>query len=164
MPRHARPLTEEQALGWAAAHRRLTGRWPHADSGPVAAAPGETWRGVDRALARGLRGLPGGSSLARLLRERCGRAKAERKEPLTAAQVLRWAEAHLRRTGRWPSVDSGPVFGALGERWRAIDSALRAGCRGFPKGRSLLQFLRDHGGATLPNGRRQPPSLPGGPG
>lgn len=159
MPILPPPLTEEQALAWAVEHRRRTDRWPHADSGPVPGAPGETWRAVDRALARGLRGLPGGSSLARLLRERCGRARSERKVPLTARQVLRWARAHRRRTGRWPSVDSGPVAGAPGERWRAIDSALRAGCRGLPKSGSLLQFLRDRGGAPHGKRRLSPPLL-----
>ena len=38
-------------------------------SGPVAEAPEETWRAVNMALAQGHRGLPGGSSLSRLLDE-----------------------------------------------------------------------------------------------
>ena len=145
----SRPLSEEQILVWADEHRHRTGRWAHADSGPVEGVRGENWRAVNRALARGLRGLPGGSSLSRLLRERRGRRQAERKAPLTTGRVLGWAEAHLRRTGRWPCLDSGPVAGAPGERWRAIDSALRAGCRGLPGGGSLAQLLRNHG-ATVP--------------
>jgi hypothetical protein len=32
-------------------------------------APGETWRGIDQALLQGLRGLPGGSSLTKLLKQ-----------------------------------------------------------------------------------------------
>jgi hypothetical protein len=36
-------------------------------SGPVAGAPGETWRAIDEALRRGHRGLPGDSSLSWLL-------------------------------------------------------------------------------------------------
>ncbi|HZY83654.1 MAG TPA: hypothetical protein VFE78_02380 [Gemmataceae bacterium] len=149
-----RPLTEEQILEWADAHRRRTGRWPNADAGPVAGAPGENWRALNRALMRGLRGLPSASSLARLLRQRRGRGKGERKAPLDVRRVLHWAEAHLRRTGRWPGIDSGAVAGEPGERWRAIDSALRAGCRGLPGGGSLLQLLRDSGGAVLlPGGR-----------
>jgi hypothetical protein len=31
-------------------------------------APGETWKGINQALWAGNRGLPGGDSLARLLR------------------------------------------------------------------------------------------------
>jgi hypothetical protein len=65
--RDASPLTVKQILSWAKAHRRRTGRWPSAASGPVAEVSGQTWRGIDQALAGGFRGLPGGSSLARLL-------------------------------------------------------------------------------------------------
>ena len=65
--RDASPLTVKQILAWAKAHHRGTGRWPSAASGPVAEAPGLTWGGIDQALAGGFRGLPGGSSLARLL-------------------------------------------------------------------------------------------------
>jgi hypothetical protein len=69
--RPAPPLTVAQVLAWADAAQWCTGRWPNADSGAVAAAPGETWSAVNMALRQGLRGLPGGDSLARLLsRER----------------------------------------------------------------------------------------------
>jgi hypothetical protein len=62
-------LTVEQVLAWADAHHARTGRWPHAMSGPVADAPGESWRAVNLALWQGHRGLPGGVSLSRLLDE-----------------------------------------------------------------------------------------------
>jgi hypothetical protein len=53
-------------MAWAQEYLRQTGSWPGRDSGPVAGAEGETWSGIDMALRYGLRGLPGGSSLARL--------------------------------------------------------------------------------------------------
>jgi hypothetical protein len=62
------PLTREQILSWAQAHHRRTGRWPTRADGPVEEAPGETWHAANLALWFGLRGLPGGSSLALLLR------------------------------------------------------------------------------------------------
>jgi hypothetical protein len=62
------PLNEQQILAWATAHLQATGRWPMADSGPIAEAPGEKWSFVNDALTKGNRGLPGGSSLIRLLR------------------------------------------------------------------------------------------------
>src|SRR5262249_51529132 len=64
----ARPprLTLRLIRVWAIAHRRQTGAWPRYKSGPVAGVPGETWRAVEDAPGRGLRGLPGRSSLARL--------------------------------------------------------------------------------------------------
>jgi hypothetical protein len=67
----APPLTVEQILAWADAHHARIGRWPSVHSGPVAGPEGETWAAVNSALAKGLRGLPGGDSLSRLLqRER----------------------------------------------------------------------------------------------
>jgi hypothetical protein len=62
-------LTAAQVVGWAKAHHRRTGDWPTRASGAIAGVPGEIWHGVDQALRGGYRGLPGGSSLGRLLRE-----------------------------------------------------------------------------------------------
>lgn len=59
-------LTLKQVREWAEAHYRRTGKRPSQYSGAIADAPGETWRSVDTALRLGLRGLSGGSSLARL--------------------------------------------------------------------------------------------------
>jgi Type III restriction enzyme, res subunit len=64
-------LTEEQILAWAEAHYRRNGSWPKKDSGPIDGAPGETWNGVQIALLRDRRGLAGGSTLTRLIKERC---------------------------------------------------------------------------------------------
>jgi hypothetical protein len=68
--RTAPKLTEEQILAWARSHWERTGVWPGARSGPIPEAPGETWGAVYQAVYQGLRGLPGGSSLAQLLAER----------------------------------------------------------------------------------------------
>jgi hypothetical protein len=72
------PLTEAQILSWADAHRARTGRWPSWKGGRVHGAPGETWRNLNQALRLGLRGLPGGDTLLRLLR-RSGRHVPERR-------------------------------------------------------------------------------------
>jgi hypothetical protein len=66
------PLTEEQILAWADAHKARTGRWPTQTSGPVADAPGEKWHALQAALLNGYRGLPGGDTLSRLFRRRRG--------------------------------------------------------------------------------------------
>ncbi len=63
-------LETETIFNWAKAHERRTGRWPTRKSGPVVACRGENWGAIDSALRTGSRGLPGGSSLARL-REDC---------------------------------------------------------------------------------------------
>jgi hypothetical protein len=60
-------LTETIIVTWADAHFERTGSWPNRRSGAVGAAPGESWHALDVALQQGRRGLPGGSSLTRLL-------------------------------------------------------------------------------------------------
>jgi DNA-binding NarL/FixJ family response regulator len=77
------------------------------------------------------------------------------RPPLTIEQILAWADEHYRRTGSWPTVRSGPVYGAPpGQTWRAIQAALRHGCRGLPGGDSLAQLLRRERG--LPERRGRP--------
>jgi hypothetical protein len=129
-----------QILSWAEAHRERTGAWPTQRSGAVAEVRGLSWKAVNTALAQGGRGLPGGSSLARLLHEQRGR-ESRRREPLTQEQLLAWADAHRARTGTWPNAASGAVVEAPGETWRRLDFALRAGYRGLPGGDSLVRLL-----------------------
>jgi hypothetical protein len=64
------PLNRSSILEWADSHHRRTGKWPSCESGPIIDAPGETWKAVQMALVEGLRSLPGGSSLAKLLAEK----------------------------------------------------------------------------------------------
>jgi hypothetical protein len=135
-------LKVPQVLAWAKAHHARTGTWPTDDSGAIAAAPGETWKGVDLALRWGYRGLKGGVSLARLLAGKLGVRNRTNLPPVTAAQVLGWAEAHHRRTGDWPTRTSGSVGDAPGETWHGVDLALRCGYRGLPGGSSLGRLLR----------------------
>jgi hypothetical protein len=72
-----------------------------------------------------------------------------RRTPLTAARILAWADAHRARTGGWPTLNSGAVRGARGERWRDLDRSLRQGYRGLPGGDSLSRLLaRERGVGT----------------
>jgi hypothetical protein len=134
-------LTYRQVLAWADAYRLRSGRWPIETSGPIREAPGETWFGVDRALRAGVRGFRGGCSLPRLL-ARYRRARNIQALPrYTLSQILLWAERYFRRTGSWPQTASGPVVGATGETWGAVNSALTSGRRGLPGGSSLAKLL-----------------------
>jgi hypothetical protein len=65
----------------------------------------------------------------------------QQKPPLTVEQILAWADAHQARTGEWPSAGAGPVRGAPGEKWEAVDHALRNGHRGLSGGDSLSRLL-----------------------
>jgi hypothetical protein len=105
--------------------------------------------GLAAALKQGLRGLPRGS-LARLLARRLG-ARNQRDLPrLSEARILRWAGAHHRAHGRWPTTNGGHVAAAAGETWKALDAALRRGVRWLAGGSSLAQLLAE---------RRQVPNL-----
>jgi hypothetical protein len=137
-------LTVEQVLAWADAHREATGEWPVGESGPVRSAPGETWKAISGALALGNRGLPGGSSLARLLAEHRGARNPKDLPRLTIEQVLAWADAHHAATGRWPSSLSGPVAEGSDETWAVVNMALSKGNRGLPGGSSLARLLAQH--------------------
>jgi hypothetical protein len=62
-------------LRWADAHKARCGAWPREKSRLVAYAPGREMVRVNAALRVGLRGLPGGSSLHKLLVARRGAAR-----------------------------------------------------------------------------------------
>lgn len=76
----------------------------------------------------------------RLTKTRASRAIRNRP-PLRISAILRWAAAHHEKTGRWPSVNSGPVKGVPGEHWNAINTALFMGYRGLPARSSLAKLL-----------------------
>jgi hypothetical protein len=130
-------LTLTQILAWADQHHSRLGSWPHAYAGRVFGKLNDNWRSIDNALRLGLRGLPGGSSLARLLDEKRGVPNKQNLPRLTHANILRWAVALHQGTGRWPRVKSCPVAEAPCEDWKDIDMALRMGLRGLPGGDTL---------------------------
>lgn len=148
------PLNEDQIVAWAEAHRRHTGQWPTVLSGPIMDSPGESWRAMNTALDKGRRGLPGGTSLAQLLLQRCGNSLRGAWAPLTVEQILKWADAHYSRTGAWPKINSGAILDAPGQNWSKVSQALRVGLRGLPPGSSLAKLLAECRGVrtriTLP--------------
>jgi superfamily II DNA or RNA helicase len=150
------PLTHDRILVWADTHFKSTGTWPKETSGPIIGALGETWKGVQVALVKGCRGLPGGSSLARLLGEERGVRNHLAAPPLTEKEILAWADAYHQQTGNWPTSDSGPVPGAAGETWSGINHALRRGSRGLPGGASLAQLLARERGVRNAAQERKP--------
>src|SRR5262249_28755033 len=128
---------------WADAHHARTGGWPGGKGGPIAEAPGETWRGVEQALLAGLRGLPGGDTLARVLARHRGKRNRKALPALEVEQVREWAIAHFRRTGGWPTRKTGSIADAPGETWAAVELALYRGQRGMPGGSSLARVVRE---------------------
>lgn len=150
-------LTEDQILAWADAYHDLNGRWPRKDSGAVPGSFVERWSAISVALQKGHRGLPGSSSLARLLATRRGVRNKKGLPHLRVPQILQWADAFHRRTGAWPQPKTSPssIPDTHGETWLAVDSAFRSGIRGLPGGSSLPQVLAEHRG--VPNFADLPP-------
>jgi hypothetical protein len=152
-------LTEDLILKWADEHFSRTGTWPTQASGPVHGVPGETWRAINTALSKGIRGLSGGTSLPKLLGLKRGRKSRVTQPKLKEADIFRWACAHKERTGRWPtSSDKALLPETPNETWRRIDQALRRGSRGLPGGSGLADLLKRHGG-VVHNLARQPFSV-----
>jgi hypothetical protein len=137
-------LRVAQILTWADSYRRRNSRWPGANAGPVHEGPELTWSAINSALALGLRGLPGGDSLAQLLARRRGRPSYREKRRLSIGRVLAWARAYRARRGRWPHAASGQIDEAPDITWKAVDAALSRGLRGLPGGSSLSHLLRAH--------------------
>ena len=147
------PLSENRILLWADAYRAARGRWPTANSGPIPDTA-ETWYLVGRALLRGFRGLPGGSSLARLLAARRGARNRLDLPPLTEREILVWADAYFDAHGKWPGCKSGPIP-ATAETWLAVERALNEGGRGLRGNSSLARLLAARRGVRNP--KRLPP-------
>lgn len=137
-------LSVDQILAWADTHKERTGKWPKRTSGPINDVSGETWGRVNIALVTGHRGLPGGSSLSDLLGRERGVRNHKALPPLTEEQILKWADAHKRRTGDWPKQKSGPILDAPGETWTGIDQALLNGRRGLSGRSSLARLVKEH--------------------
>jgi hypothetical protein len=64
-----------------------------------------------------------------------------RSPPLTVRNILRWADAYCRRTGRWPVARSGPVVESPDDTWAAVEGALQHGTRGLLGGDSIAMLL-----------------------
>jgi hypothetical protein len=139
------PLTIEQILAWADAHRERTGRWPKCTSGRVWNVPLQTWSGIQVALYEGARGLPGGTTLCKLLETHRNVPRRPVYPPLTVQAILAWADEHHGRTGKWPGKQSGRVEGQIFD-WRSVENALERGRRGLPGGSSLAKLLAEHRG------------------
>jgi hypothetical protein len=134
------PLLVADILVHADAFHARWGRWPNRRSGSIDGT-NETWCGVDGALFHGHRSLPRGSSLIKLLAQYRGYRHRNYLPKLSLKRILALADAHRARTGEWPTSYSGPVEGAPGETWAAINLALMRGTRGLPGGSSLADLL-----------------------
>ncbi len=138
-------LTHKLILKWAEAYHKRHGRWPIQDTTErdIPESPGDGWQNIDDSMRRGLRGLPGGYSLARLLEDERGVRNFANLPPLSEAQILKWCDAYHERTGRWPGqrvwMEEIPESG--GETWCRVDQAMKIGIRSLSPGDTLSNLL-----------------------
>ena len=147
---YAPSLSVPMILAWADAFRARNGRWPSADSGPVADAPGETWCAINAALALGARGLAGRSSLSRLLVRERQLNRASDRPTISIPEILRWADAYHEHQGEWPNRSSGPIPEEPGKTWEHVNEALKRGRYGLQGGTTLAKLLKQERGVPLP--------------
>lgn len=132
-------LTVTEILKWADEHHAVHGEWPYAHSGRISGTS-EKWSAVNSALRAGIRGLPGGSSLARLLHAERGVDNHLTLAPLMISKILEWADRYYADHGRWPNSKSGAIDGTR-ETWSGVNAALNTGVRGLRGGGSLSRLL-----------------------
>lgn len=150
LPREVRwpNWTIERILELADAFHEKHGKWPNGNSGRVSESSPDTWTGIDLALKRGNRNLPGGITLAQLLAERRGVRNRTNRPKFEIGTILAWADEHHARTGHWPNRTSGAVSAAPEESWPQVDDALRDGLRGIRFKTSLARLLAERRGAS----------------
>lgn len=132
-------LTEEMIWEAAQNHNEQTGIWPCiATKGDIENFPVKNWNSVNQSLSVGCNGLPGGSSLAKLLDERVpGRAKIIPTEEL----IIEAIKTYFEQTGKIPLQKTvSPVPGLPGHSWSSLGAALERGSYGLPGGSSLSKI------------------------
>lgn len=132
-------------------------KWPKSESGlDEGGYCGDTWRAYSNGLSLGLRGLPGGSSLAKLLSSRFGVRNCKSRPRLSKSGILELASYHRSIFNAWPNIASGEVKGGgQGDTWKIYDHCLREGQRGLPGGSSLAEILSEAYGAPLKINKKQ---------
>ena len=123
-------LDEVTIRRWMDDYRAEKGAFPSKDCADSAPS-GDRWGALDDALTDGRRGLPGGSSLAKL---------RGAKAALTEAAIRQLADDYRVKNGVLPTQRS-TGRAASGDRWDALDAALIRGYRGLPGGSSLAKLL-----------------------
>ena len=140
----AENLSEKQILQWIDDYYKAHGNYPKHNFGTIKGTL-ETWSSVDNALQKGTRGLPGGSSITKLLSKHRDIRSSAYLADLTEEQIILWAKEWFEKNGKWPTSISGQIEGSGGETWGAIQAALPVGGRGLPRKITLADLLQEQG-------------------
>jgi hypothetical protein len=108
---------------------------------------------MDLALKNGNRGLPGGTTLARLIADEFGVVSCKHQPPLSIDTILKWCDSHKAKTGEWPTAKSGTVLDSPNETWGHVAHNMDRGYRGLSEAISLSRLLERERG--VPHKHRQ---------
>lgn len=137
-------LTEDLVWQEILAFKKANGIFPSTNTKPKTSF-GITWSAMSGNLSSGYYGLPGGSSLAKLIEARTGKKRPDNR-PLSAIQltedmIYERMKAFKSLRGFWPGVNKRHDPTDLGS-WPALADALKHGYRGLPGGSSLEQVWK----------------------
>lgn len=141
-------LSATLILDWIKQYIDVHGKKPNRTSGiiePVSEEyKGITWTIINTALEVGTRGLPGGSSLAKLIDNKMGIANPMNLPLLNEELIINWVTQFINTHKEKPLRSSGVIEFASADHkgitWLAVDSALKRGSRGI-SGKSSLASL-----------------------
>lgn len=134
-------LTKAMITEAAKKFYRTHGSLPNLNSTePVPGMAKDTWAKLDKALRYGNRKLSKGSSLSKLLAPL--KLKFGLSKILTEAKIVEAIIRFYRIHHNFPAVKTiEPVPGIANAKWDSLNSSLRLGLRGLPKGGSLAKLL-----------------------
>ena len=124
--RSGKALTEDLIIKMAKAHHKKTGKYPTSKSAWVLEGS-DSWASISYALASGIRGLSGGSSLAKLLEERGLKRNflniiyPNKEEILQAGINFR----DNNDNGKFPTKEAGQVSELPSFTWGSLNEALK---------------------------------------
>ena len=128
--RAGKKLTEQRVLTFALMHYEETGSYPTESSDWILDGK-DSWPTISFALNQGLRGLPGGSSLAKLLQAHNLKANPHERDYPSKDEIVDAAEIYqaLAIDNKLPTKESGSFLNPkyLDLSWGAINSAITRG-------------------------------------
>ncbi len=143
-------LTTTLIIEWATQYFSIHDKKPTRYSGIIEFVSKEyegiTWAIVNKALEHGVRGFPGGSSLAKLIQKKLNIKNHMDLPKLTEEMIVKWISQYIEKHKEKPTKDRGIIEFASGTykgiTWGAVISALTKGGRGLPKGSSLATLIQ----------------------
>jgi hypothetical protein len=113
---------------------------------------GETWGKINDSLMNGMRGMPKGSSLTKIIEKQFGIRGYCTPPNLSLDMIRNWIHQHITKHKKKPTVKNGIVEFAENEfkgiSWASVANAMSKGTRGLAKGLSLAQFIQKEFGIS----------------